>query len=182
MKKYKQSPLPFQGQKRRFLRHFERVLETVPADAVIVDLFGGSGLLAHVAKRVKPSARVIYNDFDNFCHRLAAVERTNAILARLRAVLAGYPNATRLDGGAKERVMQVLRDEDTKGGDIDYITLSASLMFSSRYGSSLADFERDSLYNNIRQTDYEVQGYLDGLEVVRDDYQAVFERFKKYLT
>lgn len=43
-------------------------------------------------------------------------------------------------------------------------------MFSSRYGSSLADFERDSLYNNIRQTDYEVQGYFMNTAVNLDRF------------
>ena len=31
-----------------------------------MDAFGGSGLLSDVAKRIKPGARVIYNDFDGY--------------------------------------------------------------------------------------------------------------------
>ncbi len=178
MKTFKQSPLPFQGQKRKFIHHFEDVLAMIPDDAVIVDLFGGSGLLAHTAKRVKPSARVIYNDFDNFSQRLQNVDKTNAILAQLRTVVAGYPDAKRLEGETKQRVIEVLREAEKQDGYVDYITLSGSLMFSSCYGTSLADFERGNLYNRIRQNDYEVNGYLDGLEVVRGDYRELFHQFK----
>ena len=52
MKKYTQAPLPFQGQKRRFLKPFKTALESFPADAVYVDLFGGSGLLSHTVKQM----------------------------------------------------------------------------------------------------------------------------------
>lgn len=65
---FKQAPLPFTGQKRMFLRHFKAILdEQIPGDGegwTIVDTFGGSGLLSHTAKQLKPRARVIYNDFN----------------------------------------------------------------------------------------------------------------------
>lgn len=56
------APLPFVGQKRMFAREFTKVLQQFPDDTIFVDLFGGSGLLSHIAKRKKPNARVIYND------------------------------------------------------------------------------------------------------------------------
>lgn len=79
-KNQKSAPLPFVGQKRMFAREFIKVLNQYPDDAVFVDLFGGSGLLSHIAKRQKPNATVVYNDFDNFRHRLANIPRTNALL------------------------------------------------------------------------------------------------------
>lgn len=57
------APLPFVGQKRMFAKEFIKVLEQFPEDTVFVDLFGGSGLLSHIAKRSKPDATVVYNDF-----------------------------------------------------------------------------------------------------------------------
>ena len=45
------APLPFVGQKRMFAKEFIKVLEQFPEDTVFVDLFGGSGLLSHIAKR-----------------------------------------------------------------------------------------------------------------------------------
>ena len=49
-----------------FAKEFIKVLEQFPEDTVFVDLFGGSGLLSHIAKRSKPDATVVYNDFDNY--------------------------------------------------------------------------------------------------------------------
>lgn len=40
---YNQAPLPFQGQKRKFVKLFAEKIETLPDDTVFVDLFGGSG-------------------------------------------------------------------------------------------------------------------------------------------
>ena len=77
MKIYNQAPLPFQGQKRRFVKPFKEALKSFPNDAVYVDLFGGSGLLSHTVKSVYPEAKVIYNDFDNYSERLKNIPKTN---------------------------------------------------------------------------------------------------------
>ena len=62
---YFKASIPFIGQKRFFIRAFSAVLEENILDEgegwTIVDIFGGSGLLSHTAKRLKPKARVIYN-------------------------------------------------------------------------------------------------------------------------
>ena len=81
-KNYKAAPLPFIGQKRLFLKDFKAMLAEIEGDGegwTIVDVFGGSGLLAHTAKRAKPKARVIYNDYDNYSERLANIDSTNAL-------------------------------------------------------------------------------------------------------
>ncbi len=78
---YKCAPLPFMGQKRYFLRDFTEVLQQVEGEIdTMVDLFGGSRLLSHTPKRVLPGCRVVYNDFDRYIDRLAAVDTTNEIL------------------------------------------------------------------------------------------------------
>ena len=70
---YLSAPLPFQGQKRMFAREFKNVLKQFPDTATFVDLFGGSGLLSHIAKHEKPNATVVYNDFDGYRKRLAHI-------------------------------------------------------------------------------------------------------------
>jgi adenine-specific DNA methylase len=60
-KKHVQAPLPFQGQKRRYVKEFSRIIEALQPD-IVVDLFGGSVLLSHLAKRASPKSSVIYND------------------------------------------------------------------------------------------------------------------------
>lgn len=56
-----------------FLKHFANILDRIPDEGkgwTIIDAFGGSGLLSHVAKHLKPKATVIYNDFDGYTERL----------------------------------------------------------------------------------------------------------------
>ena len=66
MKDYNQSPLPFQGQKRGFSKSFKSCLKHYDDSYTFVDLFGGSGLLSHIAKHTFPKAEVVYNDYDDF--------------------------------------------------------------------------------------------------------------------
>ena len=70
-----------------FLKHFETILnENIKDDGegwTIIDTFGGSGLLSHAAKRLKPKARVIYNDFDGYTERLAHIDDINTLRSQL---------------------------------------------------------------------------------------------------
>ncbi len=43
MRNYNQAPIPFMGQKRKFLRQFKMRLNECSPMGVYVDLFGGSG-------------------------------------------------------------------------------------------------------------------------------------------
>lgn len=85
--KYFKAPLPFVGQKRFFLNAFsERLNELIPGDGdgvTILDVFGGSGLLAHRAKRLKPKARVIYNDLQGYTKSILNIDRINAMRAEI---------------------------------------------------------------------------------------------------
>ena len=65
MKKFVSAPLPFQGQKRRFIKQLEEMAKQQEEGTVFVDLFGGSGLVSHTIKRSRPECRVVYNDFDH---------------------------------------------------------------------------------------------------------------------
>ena len=56
-KQYLSAPLPFQGQKRMFAKEYINVLQQFPDGTTFVDLFGGSGLLSHIAKCQKPHSR-----------------------------------------------------------------------------------------------------------------------------
>ena len=88
MQQYNAAPLPFQGQKRNFVRIYRDLLATLPDDAIFVDLFGGSGLLSHATRVAKPNATVVYNDYDNYRQRIAAIPTTNALLARIRPLVS----------------------------------------------------------------------------------------------
>lgn len=89
-KMYLSAPLPFVGQKRMFAKEFIKVLGQFPDSTVFVDLFGGSGLLSHITKCVRPDAVVVYNDFDNYRQRLANIPVTNVLLLNVLNVLKGH--------------------------------------------------------------------------------------------
>ncbi|MDR1671715.1 MAG: DNA adenine methylase [Alistipes sp.] len=177
---FKSAPLPFQGQKRNFVKEFQTALtELNPTGEIttIVDLFGGSGLLSHTAKRYMPQCRVVFNDFDDFHLRLEHVSTTNAILAELRAILADCPRHERITGERRQRIEAVLKRADA-AGFVDWVTLSGSLLFSCKYQTSLDGFLKESFYNNVKQEDYHADDYLDGIEVVKCDYRELAGRFQ----
>lgn len=178
-KMYLSAPLPFVGQKRMFAKEFIKVLGQFPDSTVFVDLFGGSGLLSHITKCVRPDAVVVYNDFDNYRQRLANIPGTNVLLSDLRRIAEGTPRDKRITGEAREKVFARLEMEEKERGYVDYITLSSALLFAMKYVLSLEDMRKETLYNNIRQTDYpEAKDYLEGLTITSEDYKEVFKRYK----
>lgn len=181
-KVYLSAPLPFVGQKRMFAREFIKVINRYPDDTVFVDLFGGSGLLSHIAKRHKPEATVIYNDFDNYRHRLENIPRTNALLADIRNIIAEVEpeivKGRRLNDVTKEHIIERIRREEYETGYVDFITLSASVLFPMNYKMSLEELDEAVFYNNMRLSDYSADDYLDGLIIESCDYRVLFERYK----
>ncbi|WP_303034810.1 DNA adenine methylase, partial [uncultured Duncaniella sp.] len=116
---YLSAPLPFVGQKRMFARHFAEVARQYPEDTIFVDLFGGSGLLSHIAKHVHPGARVIYNDFDNYRFRLLNIRRTNALLDQIRPIASRFGRHKAITGEAREEVFALLEQEEREHGYLD---------------------------------------------------------------
>ena len=169
------SPLPFQGQKRKFVKHFKEALTHFPANATYIDLFGGSGLLSHTVKTTHPNARVIWNDYDNFAHRLALIPTTNEIIAQLRPIVANYPKGTRINE-AKSAILEVLRQYPPEA--LDCITLSANLLFSGKYATSLEALAKDGFYAKITQTPYNADGYLAEVERRQTDYRNLITEFQ----
>lgn len=178
-RQYLSAPLPFQGQKRMFAKEFIKVLKHYPDDAVFVDLFGGSGLLSHITKCQKPDATVVYNDFDNYRHRLENIPRTNALLDKIREVVASVLRQKVLPEKTKEAILSLIEQEEKERGYVDYITLSTSLLFSMKYATNLDGLRKETFYNTVRKCNYDLcLDYLDGLEVVSCDYRELFSRYK----
>ena len=176
---YLSAPLPFVGQKRMFAKEFIKVLEQFDDKTVFVDLFGGSGLLSHIAKRRRPDATVVYNDYDGYRFRLRAIPQTNALLADLRAIAGNVPRHKPIKGEARERIFERLIQEEHGRGYVDFITVSSSLMFSMKYRLSMDGMRKETLYNNIRTTDYPLcPDYLDGLTVTSCDYKELYGKYK----
>lgn len=173
---YKCAPLPFMGQKRYFLRDFTKVLQQVEGEIdTVVDLFGGSGLLSHTAKRVLPGCRVVYNDFDRYIDRLAAVDTTNEILGVIKQRLTGLEANKRLSEQERANVLAIVEDY-TRRGYVDIMTIGRNVLFSDKWVTSFEELTKHTMYNRVRPGLYEAAGYLDGLEVEHMDYRELFER------
>lgn len=177
-KKYTQAPLPFQGQKRRWKAAFNDALKEFSDCHVVIDLFGGSGLLSRMTKDLRPDATVIYNDYDGYTRRLAAIPQTNQLLSELRPLLTGVPDGKKVNEPIRKQVLELVKQYEQAFGYVDYITLSASLLFSMKYATTYEELIRETLYNNLRQGSYNAAGYLDGLEVVSLDYKELFARWR----
>ncbi|MFV0500086.1 MAG: DNA adenine methylase [Bacteroidales bacterium] len=179
MRNYIQSPLPFQGQKRNFLKQLKDGLQEFDNSTIFVDLFGGSGLLSHCIKQQRPDARVIYNDYDNFSERLKNVDKTNVLLADIREILGDYGRKALIKEPVRGKIIDCIKKADDEGF-VDYITLSASLLFSGKYKTNFKDFIKDTFYNRIKLNDYSVDGYLEGVEIVHYDYRLLFSIYRHF--
>ncbi len=143
-----------------------------------MDLFGGSGLLSHTVKSEKPNAKVIYNDFDNFKQRLESIKTTNYILEQIRPIVASYKKNTRLSVEDKNEIFKIIEKQHKKGF-VDFVTLSANILFSMNYANSIADLKKEHFYAKVRKSNYEVKDYLSGVEIVKDDYKNLFDKYAK---
>ncbi|MCC9072438.1 DNA adenine methylase [Flavobacterium sp. F-65] len=177
-RKFTTAPIPFMGQKRRFLKQVLTVLDNCPNDATYVDLFGGSGLLSHTIKQYYPNSTVIYNDYDNYRLRLNNVDYTNALLRDLRLIVANCLKDKRIPSVERELILKRVLQEEKATGYVDYITLSSSVLFSMKYVQSYSELEKETLYNCIRTTDYYTTDYLKGLIVESVDYKVLFQKYK----
>ncbi|HDR1911976.1 hypothetical protein H2512_10945 [Pasteurella multocida] len=178
-KQFKQAPLPFTGQKRMFLKHFEQVLnENINGDGegwTIVDAFGGSGLLSHTAKQLKPKARVIYNDFDDYAERLKHIDDINRLRRLISDAVGKSKTQQKLSSDVKERVVKIINNFN---GFKDARVLSSWLLFSGQQVKTIEQLCKKDFWNCVRQSDYaEPAGYLDSVEVIKESFHTLLPRF-----
>ena len=175
---FKAAPLPFVGQKRQFLNHFKQVLnDNIPGDGegwTIIDAFGGSCLLSHTAKALKPKARVIYNDFDGYAEQLSHIDDINALRKKLLTIIGDYPKNKRIDAILKQQLINAIQAFE---GFKSVRVLSSWLLFSNNQVATWEEFFKEYFWNSIRQSDYpSAVGYLDGLEVVNESFHTLLPK------
>ena len=137
------------------------------------------GLGELFTKCVRSDATVVYNDFDNYRCRLVNIPATNVLLSDLRRIAEGEPRNKRITGEIRDKMFARIEREEKEHGYVDYITVSASLLFAMKYVTSLEGMKKEAIYNRIRQTDYpEAKDYLEGLTITSEDYKEVFKRYK----
>ena len=174
MTTYNAAPLPFQGQKRFFLRAFRAALAHFPDEAIYVDLFGGSGLLSHTVRAVKTRARVIWNDYDNYQRRLDLIPRTNELRQKLEELLKGEGSKAKINH-RKTEIATLLGHYPTE--QLDCLTLSANLLFSGNYANTIEELLTQGMYNRVRSTPYDAHDYLMDVERRSQDYRELIAEF-----
>ena len=176
---FKQAPLPFIGQKRMFLKHFANILDRIPDEGkgwTIIDAFGGSGLLSHIAKRLKPEAKVIYNDFDGYTERLAHIDDINRLRQLIYPLLSDYEKSKRIPNDVKAKIIEVINGFD---GYINEHILCSWLCFSGQQVKKLDELFKEDFWNCIRQSDYpSAEGYLDGIEVICESFHTLLPKYQ----
>ena len=188
---FKHAPLPFQGQKSKWFNRFSEIMDTLDEmkgnnRVCVVDVFGGSGLLSHWAKRLKPHFDVIYNDFDNYSNRLAHVHETNELIIELNRLFGRVEKNTLLNNEETQQLQQLL--ESKRGQFVDSICLSSWFKFS---GTQVSTFDElcklNKYYMKIPIKPYnesDISHYLDGITVIHEDasvYDEFQNKLKEYL-
>ena len=176
---FKSAPLPFIGQKRKFLKSFEKMLDDNIAgdgeDWTIVDAFGGSGLLSHTAKRLKPKARVIFNDYDNYAERLAHIDEINALRGLLFAAVGETPKQSKINKETQSRIIDIIENFN---GYKDLHCINSWLLFSGNQSSTFESLFKKQFWNCIPSQDYKAAtGYLDGVEVVCQPFDELLPQY-----
>ena len=179
MKIYKKAPLPFVGQKRKFLKHFIPLLQQhIPnngAGWTIVDVFGGSGLLAHTAKRTLPEACVIYNDFDGYAKRLHHISDTEKLRQQCLAIVGTTGKDKRLSDDTKARLIATI---ETFDGFMDVQTLASWFLFSGKQARDWEDLKSKIWWNGIAKSPYaDASDYLHGLEIRNQCFTTLLPEF-----
>lgn len=178
---YKQAPLPFMGAKKNFIENFRRILHTkeISPDTTILDLFGGSGLLSHHLKRWYPDNEVVWNDYDNYAHRLELIPITNQIKAELESRFSFSRIESKIPDETKEQILEIITKYMQKYGEenIDFITLSASFLFSGNYAKNFKEFSKECFYNRYSAKVLVSDGYLKGVVRESGDYRDVLQKY-----
>lgn len=174
-------PLTFQGNKKQWRNEIVDVINKINDDSVVyVDMFGGSGIISHWIKYLKPDATVIYNDHDFYINRLEKINQTNEILRRIRELVKDVSYYSKISAELKREIIKVIEEYD----DPDLPTINQYLLFSQGR-CALGDFEtlcKSTFYNRINKSDLKVVNvaqYLKGLIIEHKDWKELYKDVKE---
>lgn len=175
MQRHNKAPLPFQGQKRRWLSELRQLASTLPQGATVVDLFGGSGLCSHTIKQARPDLTVIWNDYDDYQSRLDYIGVTNEQCDALRHITESLDKYNRIDKDTP--LHKAIFDYLAQQKYVDWETICSTLMFSSNGNRKLNPARH--LYKCVPKSPYSADGYLDGVTRVQMDYRELMKQTPK---
>lgn len=173
---YTKPPLPFMGNKKNMLKHIKQVLNTMRADgeidgeSIFIDVFGGSGLVAHNIKQWYPRNQVLWNDYDNYQKQLDHIAQTESLREWIYEKVRDGEYQNALPKEIKQEILAHIHALETQGEYIDYTTLCSYLLFSGNYARDFTHLSKHTFYNRISATRLTAQGYLHGVERVSLDF------------
>lgn len=170
MHKYSKAPLPFLGQKRNWLKTIKTLDFT---DKIVIDLFGGSGLLSHTIKQNNPTATVIWNDFDDYQSRLNQIKATESLRQVLNELTKHIEKASRPSLELQQKIIDAIQ----ASGCIDYITISSWLLFGGKYAHSLDELLAHAWYCRVNQTPLSSLNYLNGIKREQLDFRELLSKY-----
>ena len=173
----KKSVLPFRGNKHIWYNKFKEIINNLEYENLtVVDVFGGSGLLSHWVKQLKPNYQVIYNDFDNFTQRLEHINETEMIRKRLREII---DNNTEVTYNAKKPLnktccdlirKELIKIKSDYPDFVDWITISSWVCFSATKYDNLDDIlKQKKYYGRLPKNELKRYDYLNDVEVIHKD-------------
>ncbi|MFC6277029.1 DNA adenine methylase [Psittacicella hinzii] len=199
LRAYNRAPVPFKGQKKNFLAELDTFLNLAIGGGwhdgsgyTIIDLFGGSGLLAHRAKRRYPNARVIYNDFDNYAKQIEDIPKAVNHWHALRSIADRQEARTGKPLYRGHDVFVKVEDPVTRQEILDYVKSLDESELNIKYLTlwlvwSVCDIQsKEELVNSISTNCYwqvplkapsVSNDYLIGLERVSMDYREILHSY-----
>ena len=181
-------PLPFIGNKSKFvkeiLKYKDELEKRINEDTIIIDVFGGSGILAKTFKKMFPDNMVIYNDYDDF-HTLFNKDfetKINAWLEDVRKITNTYPDkSSKINEKDCEKIHNLIIEHFGPIEEIDFKILRIIMSNIEFQGvNNLKNNKiRKSLYNRVRKHNYEIdEHYYDDLIIEKLDYKELINKYE----
>ena len=113
---------------------------------------------------------------------MANINTTNEIVDKIREII---PYTTKRKDASrykiipevKQKIIDIIYEYEQKGF-VDYKTLSCNLLFSGKYQTDFNSFIKSGFYSRIKKSEYNADGYLQGVEVAHCDYRELFKQYK----
>lgn len=176
----KKAPLPFLGNKRNAIKGLYEYFKDIELqdDVIIIDLFGGSGLLANLFKQMYPNNRVIYNDFDFYIERLSKFDDTKNFLMDITKKLNKIKLLQAKNKLTKEQSDLLIEEyQKIDKSKIDIITVNNAFSFR---GALTCDISKRA--NHFVQKVLplkETKNYLKGVEIIHKDFKEILNDIKE---
>lgn len=189
---FKKAPLPFVGNKHKYVKYITKY--TIPYlkknniindDTIIVDVFGGSGILSHVFAYNLPNNQIVYNDYDNYTKYLKPenIKKFNKVLHYIRYIFNSLKTDKITDDKMKTKIINIIKSEfpNFEGTYAEHL-FNSNLTFQSLHSI----FDKNIVFysHSLKQTDYPSDIYdkyiLPNIKITHLDYNEIFDEFKKY--